>query len=428
MELMFSTPQDHEDVTGPECNVSWADKNDPANPRNWSRLKKWSIALTGYCFCGLVSISVSGYSIAIISIQDGLGVSQELAVLGLSMYTYSIAFAPLLLAPASEVWGRQPVYLGSAIFFFLCQIPQALAPDIQTMLVARFISGVGGSTGISIIGGTLADLFSDEDRGLAMALFAFSAFAPTGLGPVMFGYTSAKRSFRIVFWVIFAMSGAFALGAGLIMRETRESVLLSRKARSLRRKTGRECYLSPADHERAGLFTLIRLNLTRPIRLFFTEPILDAFTLWISFGWAVLYLLLFSIPIVYGPVYGFNLGEIGLVFTTQIVAAFLGLSIDCFTQRLYRRDVSSKGPEARMWNGMIGGILFPVGCWLYAWTAVPSIHWIVPTLGILITYTGILLVYLTVFNYLADCFRYETDTLYAASALAASKQFSELLA
>ena len=41
---------------------------------------------------------------------------------------------------------------------------------------------------------------------------------------------------------------------------------------------------------------------------------------------AVLYLLLFSIPIVYGPVYGFNLGEIGLVFTTQIVAAFLGLS------------------------------------------------------------------------------------------------------
>ena len=109
------------------------------------------------------------------------------------MYTYSIAFAPLLLAPASEVWGRQPVYLGSAIFFFLCQIPQALAPDIQTMLVARFISGVGGSTGISIIGGTLADLFSDEDRGLAMALFAFSAFAPTGLGPVMFGYTSAKR-------------------------------------------------------------------------------------------------------------------------------------------------------------------------------------------------------------------------------------------
>lgn len=67
-----------------------------------------------------------------------------------------------------------------------------------------------------------------------------------------------------------------------------------------------------------------------------------------------------------------------------------------------------------MYTGMAGGILFPVGCWLFAWLSWPSIHWVIPLIGIVLLYAGLLLVYLTAFNYLADSY-----TLYAASALAA---------
>jgi MFS family permease len=50
----------------------------------------------------------------------------------------------------SEVWGRKWIYIASAILFTVFQIPQALAPNIQTMLVARFISGIGGSSAIAL--------------------------------------------------------------------------------------------------------------------------------------------------------------------------------------------------------------------------------------------------------------------------------------
>lgn len=135
---------------------------------------------------------------------------------------------------------------------------------------------------------------------------------------------------------------------------------------------------------------------------------------WIHPQGGVLYLLLVSIPIVYDRVYQFNLGEIGLTYISQIVASFAAVPIAHYCDKIYHRKVEAYGPEARMYTGMAGGILFPLGCWWFAWTSWPSVHWLVPLVGIVFLYAGLLLVYLTAFNYLADSY-----TLYAASALAA---------
>ena len=187
------------------------------------------------------------------------------------------------------------------------------------MLAFRALAGIGGSTGISIIGGTLADLYESEQRGVAYAWYSFAAFAPTGLGPVMFGYVAMNRGFRLVFYIIFAMAGAITVGAYFLASETRESVLLSAKAKRLREKTG-ENYQSPADQQNLRLSALISGNLDRPVRLFLTEPVLIAFTLWISWAWCVafnspgckdlhllrvvLYLSLLSVPLVFENIYG----------------------------------------------------------------------------------------------------------------------------
>lgn len=130
----------------------------------------------------------------------------------------------------------------------------------------------------------------------------------------------------------------------------------------------------------------------------------------------VLYLLLLSIPIVYSEVYGFNLGEIGITYVSQIIGSGLAMPISLYCDKLYRRRVAVEGPEARMYAGMIGGILVSIGAWEFAWTSYTSIHWIVPLIGITILYSGLLQIYLTAFNYVTD--GYGT---WASSALAASE-------
>lgn len=88
-----------------------------------------------------------------------LNCSQFEATVGLSMYTLGFAVTPLVTASFSEEFGRHPLYIVSALGFALMHLMVALAKNIQTVQVARFLSGAFGSTGSTMVGGTIADLF-----------------------------------------------------------------------------------------------------------------------------------------------------------------------------------------------------------------------------------------------------------------------------
>lgn len=93
------------------------------------------------------------------------------------------------------------------------------------------------------------------------------------------------------------------------------------------------------------------------------------------------------------------------------------MPISLFCDRLYRQRVATEGPEARMYAGMVGGILVSIGAWIFAWTTYSTVHWVVPLVGATILSSGLLQIYLTAFNYVTDGYG-----LWASSALAASKQ------
>jgi hypothetical protein len=98
----------------------------------------------------------------------------------------------------------------------------------------------------------------------------------------MFGYLAQIKGFRYINWIMFAMSAVFTIVLIPVLDETRASVLLSRKAARLRKETGDERYVSKEDYERGSLREMMKTSLSRPIRMLTKEPVLIAFTLWIS--------------------------------------------------------------------------------------------------------------------------------------------------
>ena len=56
------------------------------------------------------------------------------------------------LTPEIKFYGRRPIYIISFIFFLIWLIPCAVADNIATMLVARFLDGVAGSAFLSVAG------------------------------------------------------------------------------------------------------------------------------------------------------------------------------------------------------------------------------------------------------------------------------------
>lgn len=75
------------------------------------------------------------------------------------------------------------------------------------------------------------------------------------------------------------------------------------------------------------------------------------------------------------------------------VGALLGFTSNIHQQRLYTREAQRHGghapPEARLYWAAIGGLLFPLGMFVFAWTGRPDIHWIVPMIALCIADWGV---------------------------------------
>lgn len=172
------------------------------DPQRWSKPRKWAITLTSCYMSCLASIAASAYSLGVDAMMDDLHTSRLLAVAGISFYTFPVAIFPLVLSPLGESVGRKPVYLISYSLFFLFMLPIALARNIQTALIARFLCGAAGSVAATQVGGTLADVWSREQRNIPMALFSLSALFGTPIGPVYFTWagTGGVASWRWIHW------------------------------------------------------------------------------------------------------------------------------------------------------------------------------------------------------------------------------------
>ncbi|BFZ55044.1 hypothetical protein PYCC9005_002082 [Savitreella phatthalungensis] len=403
------------------------DEDDPENPYNWSWRKKVAITLLTSFMTFFISAINGAYASAQNSIEQDLHVSSELTVLGLSFFLAGFALAPLILAPISEVYGRWPMYILSAIMIWLWLLPQALARNITTILTAKFFQGCFGSTGSTMVGGTLADMWRTHERGPWMAAFTGSAFIGTFIGPVIFGVTVERLGFRWGFWIQFIIAGVYAGVLLLTLQESRGSVILSRRAARMRRETGDPRYQTVFDVERGSLAVLIKVSLTRPLFLLFTEPIVAAFSTWISLAWAVLYMLLESSGYVFSTVYGFDDAQVGYTFAGACVASVIALLVNPIQDALYTRATARNNgkpvPEARLYHAMPGSLIFTAGLFIYGWTARPDLHWIGPVIGSASCIYGIFAIYLATFNYLADAY-----TLYASSAIAGQSFARNMLA
>lgn len=207
----------------------------------------------------------------------------------------------------------------------------------------------------------------------------------------------------------------------LILRETRPEVILAKRARRIRKETGKMIY-AKAELENTGIWRLLKISFMRPTKMLLTEPVVIFFTLWISFAWGILYLFFSSVVQTFSTNYGFGTFQTGMIQLAISVGAVIGTVVNplqdwlYLRSRRYNKEKAQKPiPEARLYSSIPGSLLFSGGLFWYGWSSVGHVHWIVPTCGIAATGVGIYSIYMAVVNYLTDAYE-----KYAASALSAA--------
>ncbi|OAX33805.1 MFS general substrate transporter [Rhizopogon vinicolor AM-OR11-026] len=398
---------------------------DMRNPVNFSPARKWVMTINACAFAGIVGAAVSSYAMGYSSMIRDLDCTLFQATMGLSMYALGVGLAPLVTSSFSEEFGRLLFYIISSLMFMLTEVMIALAPNVQTVIVARFLGGAFASTGSTLVAGTIADIWLPHQRGFPMSLYSVGIVASLGLGPSIAGWIEANPSlgWRWIQWVHVIVSGVYFISVLLFMTETRSAVILTRMARKIRKDTGDGRYRARAEKNKPSLASMIRISCTRPLHLLLTEPIVQSFSLWIGFIWGVLYILIDSVSGEFQSVYGFGVGETGTVFVTITIGSLLGYLANVCQERLYHKYVHRKGPDARLYIACVASVVLPAGMLVFAWTTRPDVPWIVPLVGITFFMASAFAIYQVVFVYLADCYG-----PYASSALAGQSLCRNILA
>lgn len=81
--------------------------DDPENPKNWSKAYKWYCTMVVALTCFVVAFASSVVTANVPGVVEEFGVSEEVALLSISLFVVGFGVGPMVFAPLSEIYGRR---------------------------------------------------------------------------------------------------------------------------------------------------------------------------------------------------------------------------------------------------------------------------------------------------------------------------------
>ena len=173
--------------------------------------------------------AIDMYLPALPSIGQSLGASMSAVQASLMAFFISLGVGQLFYGPLSDMVGRKvPLYFG-LVLFGAGSVGCALAPDIQTLVVLRFVQGLGASAGMVIPRAVVRDLHTGHNAARLMSLLMLVFSVSPILAPLAGSFLIESLGWRSVFWTV---TVAAALGLVLLATSLQETRPAAERANS----------------------------------------------------------------------------------------------------------------------------------------------------------------------------------------------------
>jgi EmrB/QacA subfamily drug resistance transporter len=116
-------------------------------------------------------------------------------------YLLSLAGLLLLTGALSDRFGRRRVFIVGVTWFAVASLICAIAPNINLLIAARVLQGIGGAL---LTPGSLAILeasFAPEERGRVIGAWSGLGGVATAIGPPLGGFLITALSWRLIFLI-----------------------------------------------------------------------------------------------------------------------------------------------------------------------------------------------------------------------------------
>lgn len=182
------------------------------------------------------------------------------------------------------------------------------------------------------------------------------------------------------------VSAAAILALSSVYKESRPNRLLHHKLRIIRKQTGRhDITIENPDHVPSWR-AFVQETLTRPARLFVTEPIVFMCSVLNAIAFALIYGLTEGLTVVYSS-FGFSEKDANLAFIPVLTGVLLSVLFRLWdTHRVQKREAQGLPitPESRLGSFVVSAPLLAVGLWWFGWTVPPKVMlpWVVSMIGL----------------------------------------------
>ncbi|MBJ8339158.1 MFS transporter [Antrihabitans sp. YC3-6] len=189
--------------------------------------RRKAIILVSCCLSLLiVSMDATIVNVAIPSIRSDLQASPSQLQWVVDVYTLVLASLLMLSGATGDRFGRRRVFQIGLVVFAIGSLLCSLAPDIETLIVARLLQAIGGSMLNPVALSIISQVFTGRvERARALGFWGAVVGISMALGPVVGGFLIELISWRAVFWINLPICAAAIALTAIFVPETKSKTM-----------------------------------------------------------------------------------------------------------------------------------------------------------------------------------------------------------
>ncbi|MCQ2011550.1 MFS transporter [Sporolactobacillus sp. STSJ-5] len=150
--------------------------------------------------------------------------------------SYSIIICSTLLffGRLGDIIGKSNVFQWGTVLFTLASLLCGLCQSFTSLIICRFIQGIGASAYMANNQGIITSLFSKEGRGKALGILVASVALGTMIGPPAGGFIVSVLNWNFIFWINVPIGIAvFLMGLNYLPKSTRTNEQMDKMGATL---------------------------------------------------------------------------------------------------------------------------------------------------------------------------------------------------
>ena len=179
----------------------------------------WLIAVSVMLATVMEVLDTSVANVALPHISGNLSATTEEATWVLTSYLISNAIVLPATSWIGKFIGRKRFLIICIVLFTLASALCGAAPNLQILIIARVLQGMGGGALQPIAQAVLLESFPPSRRGAAMALYGMGVVVAPIIGPTLGGWITDNYSWRWIFYVNLPVGAVAAFMANTFVED-----------------------------------------------------------------------------------------------------------------------------------------------------------------------------------------------------------------